>query len=469
MGKGYISLFFEDSGYELVTQEDLNGAKQKIWSDYKERFRNPNSLTQQNFQNIVDNVILQNLSSMLTMQNMSQQTDPIEYWGISMGQAVGIVKGCSTLLEQKKKIKEYAENAHSIIADSIKNCNGLISQPLIEQLENLQNRLESFCTDVDNAGNQDTFDKIFWKAIRSTFKEAQGAIHETAAVVASATAKQQAEAMFANANKDLKISIEHVGKKFDEDSEFGKALLENNIDLGRTSEPKSDLVIMVRDGNGKILWTTGISLKATSSKDPTFVQIKSKTLALLSLLATKYDKERIFNSSSGLGLNDEWDDDRRGIKKLAKSNQISLDSALLVESWKNMIYNTLYSEILNLFGGTGGALNDAQYLIINSRVISMYDIFNNLEIFQFSNNDPYAIKGLQIEGLGGKTDRGASIRHKLAQKNKDFFKKSAKGFSPQERRLERSRNIWQEAQSTLQSTKIGIKLNYAQLFGLSTR
>ena len=79
MGKGYISLFFEDSGYELVTQEDLNSAKQKIWSGYKERFRNPNSLTQQNFQNIVDNVILQNLSSMLTMQNMSQQTDPIEY------------------------------------------------------------------------------------------------------------------------------------------------------------------------------------------------------------------------------------------------------------------------------------------------------------------------------------------------------------------------------------------------------
>ena len=176
MGKGYISLFFEDSGYELVTQEDLNSAKQKIWSGYKERFRNPNSLTQQNFQNIVDNVILQNLSSMLTMQNMSQQTDPIEYWGISIGQAVGIVKGCSTLLEQKKKIKEYAENAHSIIADSVKNCNGLISQPLIKQLENLQNRLESFCTDVDNAENQDTFDKVFWKAIRSTFKEAQGAM-----------------------------------------------------------------------------------------------------------------------------------------------------------------------------------------------------------------------------------------------------------------------------------------------------
>ena len=83
--------------------------------------------------------------------------------------------------------------------------------------------------------------------------------------------------------------------------------------------------------------------------------------SLTTLLNKVYTEEQYLNVAAGLGLRD-WAGTRKGIGALAKQNKISLESNTLTEAWKTMIYNAIYTELINMFTGTGTALNNVQYL-----------------------------------------------------------------------------------------------------------
>jgi hypothetical protein len=100
-----------------------------------------------------------------------------------------------------------------------------------------------------------------------------------------------------------------------------------------------------------------------------------------------------------------------------------------------MIYNAIYVELINMFAGTGEALNNAQYLIINAQPYSMYDIFAKLESIAPSTKNNYSIPGIEISGASK-----AISRLQFLQKNLDaFIKDDVKDRSVA--RIERSSTV----------------------------
>ena len=262
---------------------------------------------------------------------------------------------------------------------------------------------------------------------------------------------------------DLQVIVEATGGKVNFDSQLMQALVENDIETGRTVNAKNDLTIAVKDGNGKVIWTTGISLKSTGAKSPNLVKIFKTPLT--SMLNKKYNQEHYLNMAAGLGVND-WAGTRKGIAGLAKQNSISTSSTDITNSWKNMIYITLYEQLIDMFNGEGMALNNAQYLIVNSQVHAMYDIFSVLEQAQ-TGASIFSITGLEISGLG--SDHGANLRADIVNKNINAFKRIGKGLSLADARISRSTSVWEYAYNKLKSTEIQISLKYNSLFTADTR
>jgi hypothetical protein len=93
-----------------------------------------------------------------------------------------------------------------------------------------------------------------------------------------------------------------------------------------------------------------------------------------------------------------------------------------------MIYNAIYAELINMFAGSGGALNNVQYLIINATPISLYELFSHLQSIQ----NPQQITSIQGVEISGASE--ASKRDGLVQKNIEAFKKG----KPDVNRIERS-------------------------------
>ena len=471
MGKGYISLFFEDSRYELLQELDkdktyqlVSDAKNQIWKNYKNRFQQKTDLNDRyDLQSFVDNTILNEISSNLTEQSQKQMKDPVEYWGVSIGQAYGILKKCSSLTQEISETIKFIQNAQNIIADALSACNGIVDQSLINQLKQERNTLIKIANRFGNVSSEDSFKGLFWGSLQGTLSEAQGTLHEIASVIAATSGKHLVEKELAETNMDLQVIVEATGGKVNFDSQLMQALVENDIETGRTVNAKNDLTIAVKDGNGKVIWTTGISLKSTGAKSPNLVKIFKTPLT--SMLNKKYNQEHYLNMAAGLGVND-WAGTRKGIAGLAKQNSISTSSTDITNSWKNMIYITLYEQLIDMFNGEGMALNNAQYLIVNSQVHAMYDIFSVLEQAQ-TGASIFSITGLEISGLG--SDHGANLRADIVNKNINAFKRIGKGLSLADARISRSTSVWEYAYNKLKSTEIQISLKYNSLFTADTR
>lgn len=457
---GYISLFFEDSRIPL-SNENLEEVKNQIYSNYKTAFRNPKELQEKDdLRSFIENEILQGVNSSLQQGNTkgeSNKDDPIKYWDVSIGAAIQAMKSANDLLEQIQNVMEYISFAQTTISDAISKSQGLISQSLINQMEQNKQSLAKIAARFDSSMTEDSFKGAFWGALIGAIAAAQGSIHEAAGAVAAVQAKQRVEQELIDANNQIKIIVEATGGKLDSDSALMQSFKENNIDVGRSNNGKNDLTIAAVDGNGKIIWSTGISLKSTSSSNPTLVKIMEQHLT--TLLNKVYLQEQYLNMAAGLGLRD-WAGTTKGIGALAKENKISLNSAAITNAWKNMVYNAIYIELINMFMGTGEALNNAQYLVINAQPHSMYEIFEKLEqAGAVAKKNNFNIPGIEIAGI-----QKAIKRLTYLQANIDNFVKANKE-NRADARIERSSATWSDVYSLLEAQKIKISLKYTELFG----
>lgn len=460
---GYISLFFEDSKVPMPN-EQLSQSKEQIYSNYKNIFKNPNDPQEKNdLRDFVENRILQEINSNLQQGNAQGEAlkeDPIKYWDISIGAAINAVKSASDLLGQISNIIDYINSAQNILSDAISRSQGLISQSLIDQMNQNKQSLANIATNFNSNMTKDSFRGTFWGALIGAIAAAQGSVHEAASAIAAAQAKQKIEKELINTNNQIKIIVEATGGKLDADSALMQSFKDSNIEIGRANNAKNDLTIAAVDGNGKIIWSTGISLKSTSSRNPTLVKIMEQSLT--TLLNKVYTEEQYLNVAAGLGLRD-WVGTRKGIGALAKQNKISLESNTLTEAWKTMIYNAVYTELINMFAGTGTALNNVQYLIINAQPHAMYEIFEKLENIKLSAKNNFSIPGIEISGASN-----AAKRLIYLQKNIDAFVK-ADEENRADARIQRSTSVWTDVHSSLSAQKIKISLKYAQLFTGATR
>lgn len=138
----------------------------------------------------------------------------------------------------------------------------------------------------------------------------------------------------------------------------------------------------------------------------------------------------------------------------------------MTEAWKEIVYNAIYLQIIDMFTGigTGGVLNDAEYLIINSKPISIYEIFNELESKQ--TNNIYSIQGVKIGGI-----EDAIRRRQFTDANIDAFVKDIDHniMTTDTERILRSDKAWTNIYTMLQNKKITISLKYADVFKGATR
>ena len=460
---GYISLFFEDSKIPMPN-EQLSQSKEQIYSNYKNVFKSPNDPQEKNdLRDFVENRILQEINSNLQQGNIQGEAlkeDPIKYWDISIGAAINAVKSASDLLGQISNIIDYINSAQNILSDAISRSQGFISQSLIDQMNQNKQSLANIAANFNSSMTEDSFKGTFWGALIGAIAAAQGSVHEAASAIAAAQARQKIEKELINTNNQIKIIVEATGGKLDADSALIQSFKDSNIEIGRANNAKNDLTIAAVDGNGKIIWSTGISLKSTSSKNPTLVKIMEQSLT--TLLNKVYTEEQYLNVAAGLGLRD-WAGTRKGIGALAKQNKISLESNTLTEAWKTMIYNAIYTELINMFTGTGTALNNVQYLIINAQPHAMYEIFEKLENIKLSAKNNFSIPGIEISGASNATKRLIYL-----QKNIDAFVK-ADEENRADARIQRSTSVWTDVHSSLSAQKIKISLKYAQLFAGATR
>ncbi len=462
MGKGYISLFFDHSGYKMP-EENLEEAKNKIWKNYKAKY--PNSLEERNdIQSFTENSILTEMQR--DLQKNGSLSDSLPYWDISVGALYSIIKDNTDLLSNISEAIKFCETTQIKLSRMLDASKGLVSSNLLNTLESCKNSIEEIEARFKGASSEKDFNKIFWGALQGTIARAQGAVHETAAAVAAKTAKDKVNKVFAEAGQDIKIFVEATGGKVELDSELMQSLNDNGIESGSTNSSKNDLTIYAKDGNGKVLWTSGISLKSTSSEMPEKVHIMSIELTTLLNKYFSINKEEYLNLAGGLAMDDSF-----GNKWIAQlmnqaidQKELTSSSAVLAESWKKMIYAAIYSQVVDMFTGFGGALNDIRYLIINSKAIPMDDLFSILEKIQ-NPKQLTSIQGIEISGA-----IAAAKRDEYVNLNRQAFKVWSYDYpTTAAARIGRSTQAWNDIYNNMQSKKISISLKYKAIFGINTR
>lgn len=202
------------------------------------------------------------------------------------------------------KLIKYIERVYNTLSDSISKSNGTISKNIIadmkqdrEKLKNIQQQLQGF-----NISGDSSLKGTFFGSLKSIIMKAQGHVHEAAGILAAAEVKKVANKELAKTNKELSFIIEHSGGKLIQDSELNAAVQASDMELGIKNNPKNDITIAVQDGNGKIVWYTGLSLKSTSSTTPQTVKIMTQYLT--TLLNKIYDTNTYLNYAAALGLGD---------------------------------------------------------------------------------------------------------------------------------------------------------------------
>lgn len=464
MSKGYISLFFEDSGISLPT-EDLTKVKNEIFSNYKSRFRIVDPTIQKDLQILIENQLLTEISNQLQPQNMEPSSSIIDYWNITVGKAYQVLAKAQQDMDSKiTATLNYMSEVYNTLSDIVSKSGGIINTQLLQQIEQEKRSMENIANKFSYGMSEDNFKSAFFGSLMGVMREAQGTIHEAAFCVAAISAKAKLERELNNTNLDIQASVEATGGKIKIDSQLAQDLINSNFSLGNLNNSKNDFTIIINEDGGKVIWTSGISLKSTSSVTPNLVHIVS--IDLTTLLNKQYNQNSYLNFAAGLGIKD-WAGTSIGIAGLAKQKNISLPSSQIDNYWRTIIYNALYKQLIQLFAGDSSALNNVQYLVINSKVISMYDIFSLLE--NKANNNPFVISGISISGLGSNGSQAIQLRRNIVQQHVKSFVRARNGKTPSEARIERSSDIWNKAYQTLQQTKISISLKYTQLFSDATK
>lgn len=458
MGKGYISLFFDHSGYSLP-EEDLEKAKAQIWTNYQNKY--PSSEQEKNdLKSFTENSILVEMSN--NLQNNQSFSDPFAYWDISIGALYGTIKDSTDLLSKINKALDFCESTQVSISRMLDASKGIVSTNLIQTMESSKGSIERIAAEFGESMSEEAFDKVFWGALRGAVARAQGAVHEAAAAVAAKTAKDKVNKAFAEVGEDIRVFIEATGGKVELDSELMQSLNENAIEAGSTNSSKNDLTIYAKDGDGKVVWTSGISLKSTSAEMPEKVHIMSTELTTLLNKYFSANKEEYLNLAGGLALGDSLNN--KWIQKMANQTELVTSSAAITEAWRKMIYAAIYSQVVDMFTGFGGALNDVRYLIINSKPIDVDDLFSLLKNIQ-NPNQLTSIQGIEISGA-----IAAAKRDEYVSLNRQAFKIPNYDYPTiEDARLGRSTQAWNDIYSSLQSKKISISLKYKQIFGMSSR
>lgn len=468
----FVSLFFDNAGVK-IPQENLAQAKESIWKNYKRTFKKPNLEDTKSLQDILEDKIAQEMSQQLSEANTLAEADkknPIAYWEIGVGQAIGTALNENfSQLERAKQVFDLVERYCNILSDSITAANGAIPEHIITSMKKSEESLRKVQQQFKNF-NAQTSEKRFkgavFGALRGAVAAAQGALHEAACIYAAQSAQELINKEFQEANTQLEIIVEATGGRFNWDSKLGKAVSDNKIETGLTNNPKNDITVALKDGNGKIVWSYGISLKSTTSKEPNLVKIMVQSLT--TLLNKQYAESVYMNMAGALGKGD-WSGYRVGIGAIAEEqNNIKTSSEQLAAGWKNMVYSAIYKQLIDMFSGSnsGGILNNAQYLIINAKPIAMYDIFQKLENI----NNPDSLFNIRGISIGGR-DKAINARKQGVEFNiRNFIKDSDDNpYTTAQERLLRGSAASMHIYSYLQGVQIKISLKYNDLIGGSTR
>lgn len=461
---GYISLFYDDAR-ENLPNINLQESKQNIYNNFKQVFQKSNPQDQLDLTNIVENTLLTQVESQLqqgVLEGQSKNSN-IAYWNVNMGVAHQYISKANTETEKITQSLKYIEEIQQTLSDAIERGNGVIPKSLIEQLHSNKQSLANLANSFGGIVADKGFNSAFYGALRGCVSRAQGVLHEVASVVAAAVAEQYVNEEFIKANQNFRIIVSHTGGSVIDDSNLKAAAQKSNLKLGSGNNSKNDLTIIITDkGTGKVIWNSGLSLKSTTATNPTLVHIV--TVSLGTILNKIYSQQTYLNLAGALGKGD-WSGTRVGIGALAEQRNLTTDGATLAQQWKQVVYEAIYSQMLDFFSGSlhDGILNNAQYLLINSKPIAMYDIFNKIKsLSETKKSGDFAIPGIEISGASAAANRSIYTR-----KNISAFVRLNSGISPSEARIERSSTAWSSINSALQDAKIRISLKYAEL-GLGT-
>ena len=456
----YIHLFYDhyNNNYSI---ESLQSVKETIFNRASKRFKRPeNAVIKQDIQDMVENTILkefdQNLNWHFSEEELKLQNIP--YWELTVGQLFGTIKNAQDRSETIKKVLTFIERSQEIISTAITRAEGKIPESVIDTMKSQKEKLVAIGKQFTPGMPEDEFKKIFFGALKGTITAAQGNVHEVAGVVAAIAARDCVNKNLIENNQNLKMIIEHTGGTFKEDSELGKLARDNNSVLGLLNNSKNDITIAIKDGQGKIQWSFGLSLKSTSSRNPSFVRIMEQNLTAL-LNKEQYDQNYYLNQAAALGKDSSNDEI---IKMIADETQIQSTEKSLARQWKELVYSAIYNQIIDMFVGSGGLLNDAQYLVINSQVISMYDIFMKLQDYGKNKKDNlFYIPGIRISGASKENSRNSYIQRNI----ENFQRKNIDNdiLNSDAEAKKRGEKTAEEVYKLLREIKISISLKYAEL------
>lgn len=460
MALGYLSLFYEDAPVTFNVQM----AKDSIYANAKVMLSKPaasNSLQKQNIEQIIENKLLKNIEGLM-QQGVAEgmrQVDQIHYWEINMQTANAYVRAKTTEIGQIGKAMEYIEKMQNEVSNAIEKGRGIVSLGAIEELKSCQQVLENLAASFGNKVESRGFESAFNSSFRGAVSKVQGALHETAGAIAGYLAQEKINKELSNMNSQLRVTVEQTGGKLLEDSKIAAQAQAAGKNLGVANNAKNDLTITITSDDGaQIVWHKGLSLKSTSSNNPQKVHIMSPSLG--SLLNKSFDQQTYLQAAAALGKGD-WAGTSKGIAGLAKQHNISIPSSTLEQQWKEMVYSVIYGHIIDSFTGlgAGGMLNNAQYLIVNSKVISMYDIFQKLEELKENiRNNMWSIPGIELGGIVK-----AINRSRYTKENINAFIPPKNNSNVASARIERSTVAWDNVNKIIQDTKLRISLKYSQL------
>lgn len=452
----YLHLFFDDAN--LVSPEiKLQTAKDNIYKSYNKFFLERDENVETDLEALINNKIGEELDKKIVITGNDNKEIAIDWENINLSNTTRIM---NSDLKDIEKSNEILKGIEDIIDKLALVCNdnfpkGIVSKDIIDQIRKSKESLfaltanggEGFITKSKEKG----LNSAVYGTLRGAIVKAQGAMHELAVACAGYLALQKIENELVRTNQNIQVIIEQTGGTLREDSHIKKVANNNNLNLDKANNAKNDITIALTDSDGIIIWTYGLSLKSTTSSNPKLVHIV--TTSVSTLLNKSYSPNDYVHFAGSLGIGDWVDSNTLDI--LARQKNITTSGASLAKQWKDILYNSIYEQIIDMFSGLGhsGILNNAQYMIINKKIIPMYEIFSKLEqrASQIKRSNDYSFPGLEI------STKDAPNRSIYTQKNIAFFNNE---FGEKTQRGERA---WSEIHKILENKKIKISLKYAEL------
>lgn len=459
---GYLSLFYDDARLENPFL-NLQETKNNIYENAQKVFiKPPDSNVELDLISFTTNSILSNIEQAMQKgeEEGLSQSSQIPYWEVNVQTAIARVKKATTEVGKIDKTLEYIGEIQTYLSNALEKCKGVVSSDLIAQLKSNKESLASIASGFGAAVDKSSFEKAFWGAVQGGIRRAQGILHEAALALAAAVAQQHVNEVLVKNNESCRVIIEQTGGTLREDSALKALADKGKLNLGNSNNAKNDITIVILgNGDAQVIWTAGLSAKSTGTVNPKIVHVVSTSIG--TLLNKVYNQETYINMAGALGTGD-WAGSSKGIAGLAKKHDVTTSGATLATQWKEIVYNTIYSQIIDLFSGMfhSGILNNAQYMIINSKPISMYSIFQKLKQLSSSRSrsNDFSIPGIKIEGA-----QAAANRSLYTKQNVNAFVRLKNGLTPAEARIQRSSIAWDGINKSLQNAKISISLKYAEL------